>query len=1319
MGVIRLLLCLLVSLPAWAEVYVPPELEDWVEWVEDAHPQLRCPPDHAAGNSRRCVWISRLDLNVAEGLRFEMQVRTYNRTRVPLPGDARSRPEDVRVAGVPVVVIGEAPEVLLDAGTHTLTGRMSWARRPADIGLPDAFGVLSLNIDGKRVERPVMRGSRLVLGQNAPVAAAEQNSLRVDVFRLLADDQPMQMVTQLVLHVAGLPRVATLGRVRLDGFEVLSVDSPLPARVDETGNLQVQLSAGEHTVRVTSRATRQHTEYAAPGSGEGWPEQEVWGFLPDRQLRLVDVSGAPGIALSQTAWPFDDDAIGFLLGADDRLTLTESQRGDTNPKPNRYSVERALWLAFDGSRYIVHDALDMDIRAPERLAADYAVGRVEVDGELQLVNTVQGSEPGVAVQQGDHSLAALGTLPAGADMSATGGWADATDLRASVQLPPGWRLLWTRGVDRAPDAWLSRWSLWDVFTLVLIGVLSVRFLRLPFALLATTGLLFVLPDHNGVALTWGVGVGLVAVLSRVQHARARAVLQALAMLWLTGTLLATLTLAVSFAQQAMYPQLEPYGEPAYEDFAADMMQMDAPSSMPATKSSAARSSAMIEEIVVTATRREEPKYREGLRLQTGPGEPDWQWRRVALEWSGPVSSEQGMSLTLASPTWVRLGHIAAAALALAVVAGLCISLIGPARQRLPVPLRTLLPVALLVVALPVPNSVEAQTPAPELLKELERRLLAPDPCFPQCAGVERLVIELQQDRLSLGLAVHAAIEVSVPVPWSDVWAPEEVQLNGAAAVAARQGEQLHVVVPAGRNVLALRGSVRALDRFEVRLPLVPAAIDTRVDQGWQLSGLSAGRATRGSIGFDRRAQSSAESVETLQPDAAKPFVRVHRQLRFDQEWTARTTVQREAPAAGGFTVSVPLIPGESVLDGRFEPRDGAVAVVFGPRDSTVVWDSVLSRNSAVSLAAVDNWSLAETWQLVPSNLWHLAHEGVPPLYAQEMEGMLFRPRPGEQLNLALTATEPVPGSTVTVERAAYDVSPGDRTTQHNLLLEIKASEGGTYALELGGAQPVLTSVSIDGGDVPLALDGSRLLLPLVPGEIDYTVVWTSEDGLATRQPFAAPGFASPAHNLTTTVRMPQDRWVLLLGGPTLGPAMLYWGLALVMVVLALAVARVPGSIVSTTDAVLLALGLSVCSLPAAVLMLLWVLALAARPALMARLKGSRLKNLLQVAGMLLGAVAVIALVISVPLALLSSPDMRIEGNGSSSYFYRWFVDVLQDEASPPWVLSVPMWVYRAAMLGWSLWLAFALIRWVRDAWAAYSQTGLWFSKAEQAAPEAS
>ena len=42
-----------------------------------------------------------------------------------------------------------------------------------------------------------------------------------------------------------------------------------------------------------------------------------------------------------------------------------------------------------------------------------------------------------------------------------------------------------------------------------------------------------------------------------------------------------------------------------------------------------------------------------------------------------------------------------------------------------------------------------------------------------------------------------------------------------------------------------------------------------------------------------------------------------------------------------------------------------------------------------------------------------------------------------------------------------------------------------------------------------------------------------------------------------------------------------------------------------------------------------------------------------------------------------------------------------------WVLSVPLLVYRLLMLLWSLWLAFALLRWLKWGWQAYSTHGLW------------
>jgi hypothetical protein len=36
-----------------------------------------------------------------------------------------------------------------------------------------------------------------------------------------------------------------------------------------------------------------------------------------------------------------------------------------------------------------------------------------------------------------------------------------------------------------------------------------------------------------------------------------------------------------------------------------------------------------------------------------------------------------------------------------------------------------------------------------------------------------------------------------------------------------------------------------------------------------------------------------------------------------------------------------------------------------------------------------------------------------------------------------------------------------------------------------------------------------------------------------------------------------------------------------------------------------------------------------------------------------------------------------------------------------------MLVYRGAMLAWSLWLALALLRWLRWGWLAFSSGGLW------------
>lgn len=87
--------------------------------------------------------------------------------------------------------------------------------------------------------------------------------------------------------------------------------------------------------------------------------------------------------------------------------------------------------------------------------------------------------------------------------------------------------------------------------------------------------------------------------------------------------------------------------------------------------------------------------------------------------------------------------------------------------------------------------------------------------------------------------------------------------------------------------------------------------------------------------------------------------------------------------------------------------------------------------------------------------------------------------------------------------------------------------------------------------------------------------------------------------------------------------------------------------------------------------------------------------------------AVFALVLAIPYGLLASPDMRIAGAGQSFGRLSWFTDQSANQLPSAWVLSVSLWWYKAAMLAWALWLAFALTRWLPFAWRALNVGSFW------------
>ena len=75
--------------------------------------------------------------------------------------------------------------------------------------------------------------------------------------------------------------------------------------------------------------------------------------------------------------------------------------------------------------------------------------------------------------------------------------------------------------------------------------------------------------------------------------------------------------------------------------------------------------------------------------------------------------------------------------------------------------------------------------------------------------------------------------------------------------------------------------------------------------------------------------------------------------------------------------------------------------------------------------------------------------------------------------------------------------------------------------------------------------------------------------------------------------------------------------------------------------------------------------------------------------------------------LLGAPEMQIAGNDSEGGTLKWYYDRVATSLPTAWIISVPLLAYRLAMLAWALWLANALLSWLRWGWECFSAGGIW------------
>jgi hypothetical protein len=1355
--ILRLVLTALL-LPATAfaiDPYVPEDLQDWQAWVLHDKEYRDCPTlfDRAA-NQRDdfvCVWPGKLELAVnADGGEFVQQWSVYAQQQwVRLPGNANYWPHEVTANGgrVSVVLRDNVPSVYLEPGSYRLSGSFEWDERPGNLSLPWQTGLIALTVDGQVVDRPDRTTRGVFLGERQQESQA-RDSVLSNVYRLVSDDVPTRLTTVVRIQVSGGVREELFGPLLPDGFVPLTINSQLPVKLESDGNLRVQVRPGSWEITLRARAAGVLDEISMATPATNLPDTEIWSYEASNDLRVTAPEGLSPVDPLQVDVPDGwKELPAFSISAGEALKITERSRGITSAE-NDLNLSRTMWLAFDRSSFVVNDEITGRMRTDWRLdmAAPFALLTAAADYEnLLITDGDSDGQTGVELRYPDLDLATVARMDASGALPATGWDTRFASAETYLHLPPGHKLLAAPGVDDASGSWASQWQLLDFFLVLIIAISTWRLFGRSAGIIALAAL--VLSFHEMEALAWlWLNVLIAIALMRVAPAgRLRKTVRAYQIASAALLLITLVPFVAGQLRVALYPQLESqrptFGVPSSPagGFAADEIKQgefrlsDAPSSVTAPGRVSAERLMSVENLVVTAQkssqRYEYSRYAPDAIVQAGAGIPSWKWNSYRLSWSGPVAADQTMRLMI-MPRWLvstmRFVEVLLLLLFVAVLAAEVLKrqLNLPGGMRIgKAATSSIAAIGLLAFSLLPSQQAHAELPDAEILRALEARLLQAPECAPRCAEMVAAEIAIEEHSIRMTLAINALDAVAVPLPGSNAgWRPSAVLLDGTAAgqITRGPGQALWVRLLPGRHTVVLTGPIPAVDSLEIPFATPPRVVEAS-SEGWFIAGIKDRRLLSGSLQLTRlQSDGDEDGVARWESSRFPPFVEVTRTLQLDLDWYVSTTVTRVAPAQGALTLELPLVEGESVISENLTVTDGKILVSMAPNENSISWNSNLKLVTPLVLNAATDVPWQEQWAVAASNVWHTEFDGVPESEAQnqadDARTALFYPRAGEALTIVTTRPKGSAGSTLAFDSVDLYTRHGDRSSDTTLNLEYRSTRGTQHVMQLPPTAE-LTSVVIDGEKHSLPAPDGKLILPILPGKHSVQLVWRVDADVTSSTKTPAVDIGAAASNISLRMDLPRNRWLLATQGPRLGPAVLYWSELLVLILAAIILGRTTLAPLKTWQWLLLGLGFSTFAWPALAWVAIWLLASGARERWDANTIWWRF-NLVQLGFAGLTVIALLMIVSSLPNGLLGVPEMSVTGNGSYGNALKWFADQSTSVLPTAGAWSVPLWVYKVSILGWSLWLSFALLRWLPWVWRSFSSQGYWRAREQKIARSA-
>jgi hypothetical protein len=549
---------------------------------------------------------------------------------------------------------------------------------------------------------------------------------------------------------------------------------------------------------------------------------------------------------------------------------------------------------------------------------------------------------------------------------------------------------------------------------------------------------------------------------------------------------------------------------------------------------------------------------------------------------------------------------------------------------------------------------------------------------------------------------------------------------------AREKEgRLWAVVPAGVHTVVLSGHTNRQNMVQLPMYLKPHAVSVTAPN-WEIRGVAPDGSVAATLQLIRVHRVQGDRPSDPKEDGRTsaniaPFFEVTHHLELGLTWQMTTHVKRLTPLGSAAVLNIPLPRGASVTTPGIKTDQGKALVHMAPDRRRRSFTATMPIAAKIELTAPRAVPWVETWRLDAATIWHCDIQGIAPVQHQNKAGNwqpLWRPWPGESIAIAVTRPPVIAGQTKTIDRVDLKITPGRRFNTGELILKMRASQGGQHTLSIPESAN-LQKVKINGKPLAVRQEGQLVTVPIQPGGQTIAIQWHQAIPFSSNFNSPPVNVGQPAVNAKVTLRMPDNRWILLTWGPRWGPAVLFWSYLVVIVLVALVLGRIPLTRLKWWQWLLLALGLTQVPVAAALVVVVWLIALGIRRRI--AMPGHWLLfNGYQLGLALLTLAAFVCLFLAVKSGLLGQPQMNITGNGSSHLALHWTQDQISGPMPRVRVLSQSVWLYRGLMLVWSLWLASSLIKWLKWGWSCFSTDALWKriprrrkGKPADAAPKAS